>query len=141
MYLCSQEFPAATWSRYTDSTCKTKDESQMQGVVALGFCRAGSWEKDSKARQVTCGPTGLERRYWDNADCTGSSWLKEDATVGASCKEKNYYEDSHVKIDSGCSPSVGASASGSPSVGASASMTAALPFQLAAVFYLLKSGL
>jgi len=100
-FACSQSYPAATWSRYTNSTCQTKDDTQPQEIIPLNFCRVGGWESDNTGRKITCASSGLETTLWQNRDCTGSSQAKSDAVVGASCMESTYYQ-AHVKVESGC---------------------------------------
>jgi len=105
-FACSQSYPAATWSRYTDSTCQTKDDTQPQEIIPLNFCAWPMWEgkshmRDNTGRKITCASSGLETTLWQNRDCTGSSQAKSDAVVGANCMESMYYH-AHVKVESGC---------------------------------------
>merc|ERR1712216_49376 len=100
-FACKQSFPAAKWSRYTDSTCQTKDDTDVQEIVPLNFCRVGGWQSNNAGRKITCTKSGLQTTLWKNRDCTGSSEEKSDSIVGTKCMKSDYY-GSHVKIESGC---------------------------------------
>merc|ERR1712014_549865 len=100
-YACNQSYPAARWSRYTDSTCSVKDETKKEEIIPLNFCRASGWENDNNGKRTSCGSSGLETSLWQKDDCTGSSEVKSDSDVSVFCKESTYY-GSYVKVESGC---------------------------------------
>merc|ERR1719343_1563088 len=106
MHTCNQAYPSATWSRYTDSACQTKDETQATEIVALGVCQAYSQQSDmsfnngTKGKQIACTTQGLETTLWETSDCTGSKQVRSDAMIPGGCTESQLYA-SHVAIDAG----------------------------------------
>mmetsp|Transcript_61158 Transcript_61158/g.108778 ORF Transcript_61158/g.108778 Transcript_61158/m.108778 type:complete len:268 (+) Transcript_61158:19-822(+) len=103
-YHCSQSFTVARWSRYEDSSCQIKDTTLPEEFYALDFChqsQTGSFEGDTKSQQYSCSSSGLQRTFFKNSNCTGSSWVKTDSAVGNDCADSWYYYG-HVKLDSSC---------------------------------------
>lgn len=112
-YTCGESYNAARWSRYEDSSCQTKDTTKSEEFYAEDFCRQSatdSFENDHKSQRYSCGSSGLERTFYKNSDCTGSSWVKTEAAVSNACTDSSYYYG-HVKLDVACNGTTQAGAS------------------------------
>merc|ERR1711879_154053 len=68
----------------------------------------GRFEWDSKAKSFSCGEAGLKRTMWQDSDCSVSKQVKTEAAVPLACTDSYYWENSHVKLESGCSGGGGA---------------------------------
>lgn len=117
-YECGATYPVASFWRFSDSTCETRDTTKALEVKPVNFCMASataSFEWSTKSKQITCTSSGLKTTHWENSDCSGTSYVKEEAAVPVECADM-YYWDGYVKLESGCSNVADATTAPLPSV-------------------------